>query len=120
MLKQLTASENAGILNKKEWENIQNKKSNKKKEITEFKTPPLDKFLNAFDFESVAVKHQLNKGALAYISTGASDEITLRENQLAFHRIWLRPRICVNVFEIDTSATLLGYKTDVPIMIAPT
>jgi len=121
MLGQLKTDENVGVLNDKEWEKIQSKKTdNTNKKTTNFVVPPLDEFLNVFDFESIAIGHQLNKGGLAYISTGAGDEITLRENYLAFHRIWLRPRICVNVFEIDTSTTLLGYKTDIPIMIAPT
>ena len=39
------------------------------------------------------------------------DEITLRDNHLAFQRITMRPRILVNVREIDMSTTL-GCKLD--------
>jgi len=84
-----------------------------------YEIPPLESFLNAFDFEAVAVRHCLTPGALAYISTGASDEMSLRENHLAFHRIWLRPRVCIDVSFCDTSSSILGYPCKIPLMIAP-
>ena len=34
--------------------------------------------------------------------------MTLRENHSAFHRIWLKPRVLVNVKQIDTSTSVLG------------
>ena len=53
-------------------------------------------------------------------ATGADDELTLQENHMALHRIWLRPRILVNVRNIDTSTSLLGTKTSLPIYISAT
>ena len=37
--------------------------------------------------------------------------MTLRENHNAFHRLWLKPRVMVNVSEIDTTCTILGTKS---------
>lgn len=39
----------------------------------------------------------MKKSAWGYYSSGADDEITMRENKLAFHKIWFRPRILVDV-----------------------
>jgi isopentenyl diphosphate isomerase/L-lactate dehydrogenase-like FMN-dependent dehydrogenase len=47
----------------------------------------------------------------AYYSSGGDDEVTLRDNMSAFHRIWLRPRVLRDVSAIDTSTTILGYTT---------
>lgn len=52
-----------------------------------------------------------------YYSSGADDEITLRENHAAFQRLWLRPRCLVDVSHIDLSASMLGYKCSLPIYI---
>src|SRR5262245_4755558 len=49
--------------------------------------PPLRLLLTAHDFEEVA-RQVLNKHAWVYYSSGAYDEITLRENCAAFQRIW--------------------------------
>ena len=58
--------------------------------------------------------------AWAYYSSGSDDELTLQENSLAFQRIWLRPRILVNVKHVDTSITLLGQRSSLPIYITAT
>ena len=62
----------------------------------------------------------MKKTAWAYYSSGADDEITLRENHSAFQRIWFRPKILVNVEKIDFSATMLGTKVSMPIYITAT
>ena len=43
-----------------------------------------------------------------YYSSGGDDEITLRENHSAYHRIWLKPRVMVNVKEVDVRCDVLG------------
>ena len=53
----------------------------------------------------------------SYLSTAADDEICAQENRVAFHRVWLKPRILVDVSRIDTSSDMLGYKLDVPLFI---
>ena len=47
--------------------------------------PPLEEILNLHDFEAVA-KVVLPAKGWAYYSSGADDEITLRENHNAFQR----------------------------------
>lgn len=57
--------------------------------------PPLSHMLNYFDFEAVA-KSQMTQEGWDYYSSGCDDEITLRENHDAFHRIWFKPRVLVD------------------------
>ncbi|KAJ9063300.1 hypothetical protein DSO57_1001737 [Entomophthora muscae] len=75
--------------------------------------------LSLFDFETVA-KHLMTKEAWAYYSSGADDEITLRENRGAFQRIWLKPRVMVNVQNIDLKTKILGRNSALPIYITAT
>jgi len=44
----------------------------------------------------------------------------MRENRNAFHKIWFRPRILVDVEKIDTSTTMLGTKVDMPFYVTAT
>lgn len=44
----------------------------------------------------------------------------MRENHTAFHKIWFRPQILVDVENIDTSTTMLGTKTDMPFYVTAT
>ncbi|KAJ4246885.1 Cytochrome b2, mitochondrial precursor [Fusarium torreyae] len=44
----------------------------------------------------------------------------MRENHSAFHRVWFRPRVLVDVEKVDFSATMLGAKTSVPFYITAT
>jgi L-lactate dehydrogenase (cytochrome) len=81
--------------------------------------PALGEMLNMYDFEAVA-SQVLTAGAWAYYSSGADDEITLRENHSAFHRIWLRPRVMRDVTHIDTRVKLLGYDSSFPVYISAT
>ncbi|KNA20050.1 hypothetical protein SOVF_055830, partial [Spinacia oleracea] len=48
------------------------------------------------------------------------DQWTLAENRNAFSRILFRPRILIDVTNIDMTTTILGFKISMPIMIAPT
>jgi L-lactate dehydrogenase (cytochrome) len=65
-------------------------------------------------------KSVLKPDAWAYYSSGADDEISMRENHNAFHRIWLRPRVMVNVKDVDASTTMLGSRTALPLYITAT
>jgi len=44
----------------------------------------------------------------------------LRENHSAFHKIWFRPRVLVDVEKVDTSTTMLGTKVDIPFYVTAT
>ncbi|KAF9559607.1 Hydroxyacid oxidase 1 [Mortierella alpina] len=58
--------------------------------------------------------------ALDYYRSGANDMQTLKDNQDAFSRLRLRPRILRDVSKVDTQTTLLGHTVSSPICIAPT
>jgi L-lactate dehydrogenase (cytochrome) len=45
---------------------------------------------------------------------------TMRENHAAFHKIWFRPRILVDVEHIDMSTTMLGTKCSIPFYVTAT
>jgi L-lactate dehydrogenase (cytochrome) len=45
---------------------------------------------------------------------------TMRENHGAFHRIWFRPQILVDVEKVDLSTTMLGTKVDIPFYVTAT
>ncbi|KAL1845071.1 hypothetical protein VTK73DRAFT_1187 [Phialemonium thermophilum] len=81
--------------------------------------PLLEQCYNLLDFEAVA-RRVMKKTAWAYYSSAADDEITLRENHAAFHRIWFRPRILVDVEKVDYSTTMLGTKVDLPFYVTAT
>jgi L-lactate dehydrogenase (cytochrome) len=88
-------------------------------EIAEFVKPPLHTMLNSFDFESVA-REVMEPEGWGYYSSGGDDEITLRDNHMAFQRIIMRPRILVNVKEIDMTASVLGVPSALPLYFTAT
>ncbi|KAI1375626.1 S-2-hydroxy-acid oxidase [Hypoxylon crocopeplum] len=55
----------------------------------------------------------------SYYNNGAMDMLTLRENEAAFDRFKLRPRILVDVSNVDPSTTLMGAQIAFPLGIAP-
>ncbi|KAH9912516.1 glyoxylate dehydrogenase [Fomitopsis serialis] len=81
--------------------------------------PPLDTIINLHDFETVARKVVSDK-AWAYYSSASDDEITLRENRMAYQRVWFRPRILRDVTSVDWSTTILGQKSSLPVYISAT
>ena len=87
----------------------------------ELDLPPIDACINLFDFESVAKKKMAltnRKKGWDYYSSGADDEVTLRENHSAFQRIFLKPRVLVNVKQIDTSCKMLGHDSSFPVYLS--
>ncbi|KAJ2928605.1 hypothetical protein H1R20_g8462, partial [Candolleomyces eurysporus] len=70
--------------------------------------PPLSEVLNLHDFEAIA-KLVMPEKAWAYYSSAADDEITNRENHAAYHRVWFRPRILVDVTKTATALGKLGH-----------
>ncbi len=73
---------------------------------------------SVMDFEPLA-KARLSHMAYEYLCAGASDEITLRWNKEAFDKIRLRPRVLVDVSEINTNLELFGQELAFPVMLAP-
>jgi 4-hydroxymandelate oxidase len=77
--------------------------------------PPL---VSLSDYEAAAQKKMSFPG-WEYYSMGTADEVTLRRNRSAFEHLQLKPRMLVDYTHVDTSLTLLGFKLDHPIMLAP-
>ena len=67
----------------------------------------------------LAARKRLEQGVWDYLVGGAESETTLRRNRLAFDRIAFRPRVLVDVSEIDTSGSLMGQKLRIPVILAP-
>jgi glycolate oxidase len=64
-------------------------------------------------------RRRLNQGAWDYLVGGSESETTLRRNRRAFDRIAFRPRILVDVSNVDPSTTFLGHKLRIPAILAP-
>ncbi|MGI9084648.1 MAG: alpha-hydroxy acid oxidase [Aeromicrobium sp.] len=62
---------------------------------------------------------RLGEGAHGYFAGGAGDEITLRDNEAAWSRLALLPRVLVDVGERDLSVPLLGGELSHPVIVAP-
>lgn len=70
------------------------------------------------DFEPLA-RAIMDPASFDYVAGGAWDEITLAENEVAWRRRRLRPRVLVDVSTVDPSTTLLGTRSALPLAIAP-
>jgi glycolate oxidase len=64
-------------------------------------------------------RRRLHQGAWDYATGGSESETTMRRNRGAFDRIAFRPRILVDVSEVDTSTTFLGHNLRIPVLLAP-
>nr|AZL94209.1 hydroxyacid oxidase [Cardiosporidium cionae] len=71
------------------------------------------------DFEERA-KSLLPKSTLSYYSSGADDQITLRENRSSLDRIQLLPRVLRDVSTVSLETRILGHTVAFPFGIAPT
>ena len=74
--------------------------------------------INIADFEREA-ERVLSRSAFDYFHGGAADEITLAENESAFMKYRLRPRMLREIGTRDLSTTILGEKIQFPALIAP-
>lgn len=58
--------------------------------------------------------------AFDYFAGGADDEVTLADNEAAWQRIRLLPKVLRDVSAVDPSTTVLGQRVTSPILVAPT
>ena len=86
--------------------------------MTADSAPSLETIVNLSEFEAAAAA-RLELGALDYIRGGAGDELTLADNERAFRRYRLRPRVLVDVAAIETGTTFLGKRLRLPLGTAP-
>ncbi|KAK6264316.1 hypothetical protein SCA6_019750 [Theobroma cacao] len=75
--------------------------------------------VNVNEFRELA-RRALPKMYYDFYNGGAEDQYTLKENEEAFGKIIILPRILRDVSGIDLSTTVLGYNISMPVMIAPT
>src|SRR5688500_19708066 len=76
-------------------------------------------FTNLLELEALA-REIIDPGAFDYIAGGSDDEVTLRRNRDDFGHYMLRPRVLVDVSNVDTSTTVLGTPVAFPVLLAPT
>lgn len=74
--------------------------------------------VNVADFQELA-RAALPPATYEYITTGSTDEITLRENVAAFQRLRLLPPLLTGVERADTSTIVLKQPIALPILLAP-
>jgi isopentenyl diphosphate isomerase/L-lactate dehydrogenase-like FMN-dependent dehydrogenase len=65
------------------------------------------------------VEDRIEAGPLGYFAGGAGDERTLADNEAAFARRRLLPRVLVDVSGISTATTVLGTEISLPVIVAP-
>lgn len=74
--------------------------------------------LNCREYEALA-RETLTQPVYDYYAGAAGDEITVRENEAAWTRVRLLPRVMVDVSRIDLRTTALGQPLSMPVMTAP-
>jgi isopentenyl diphosphate isomerase/L-lactate dehydrogenase-like FMN-dependent dehydrogenase len=70
------------------------------------------------DYERAAAS-LLDPATLGYVAGGAADEVTMRDNVLAWRRRAILPRVLVGVERCDPSVNLLGRRQPHPVIVAP-
>jgi 4-hydroxymandelate oxidase len=80
---------------------------------------PLDRIASLTEFEVLACA-RLTRMVYDHVAGGVGNEVTLRANGEAWDRLPLRPRLLVDVSQIDIRVRLLGQELDHPILLAPT
>jgi len=73
---------------------------------------------NVADFQELA-RSALPQATYEYITTGSTEEVTLRENVAAFQRLRILPPLLTGVAEADTATTVLKQPIAMPILLAP-
>jgi len=81
----------------------------------------LDPVKRAHTFHDLkaAARKRVPKAVFDYVEGGADDEISLRRNRCAFERVEFSPQVLVGG-EADTATTILGERTKLPLILAPT
>ncbi|KAI1312785.1 mitochondrial cytochrome-like protein b2 [Xylaria venustula] len=81
--------------------------------------PPLSSIINAHDFR-LAAQQSYTPKAWAFLTSAATDCLTMERNSSSYNNIMLRPRVLRDVRSADVSTTMLGHRISTPIFIAPT
>ena len=79
----------------------------------------VDKCFSIADLRELA-KRRIPAPVFHYMDGAAEDEVTLRQNRTAFEQYQLLPRVLRDVSKVDTSTTILGQPSSLPLVLAPT
>jgi (S)-mandelate dehydrogenase len=74
---------------------------------------------NIADLRAMA-KKRLPRAVFDFFDGAAEDELTLAANRAAFERVRIAPKMLTGVARIDTSTTILGAHSKLPIAVGPT
>ena len=74
---------------------------------------------NIEDLRRIA-KKRLPRAIFDFFDGAAEDETTLADNRAAFERVRIAPKMLAGVARIDTSASILGGRSSMPIAVGPT
>ena len=87
-------------------------------DVTQHDRRNLAEPVNVADFQELA-RAALPRATYDYITTGSTDEVTLRENVAAFQRIRILPPLLTGVAKADTATTVLKQRIALPVLLAP-
>ena len=74
--------------------------------------------INLAEYEARA-RELLPRMVYDYYAGGADDELTVAENVVAWDRLRVRPRVLVDVSQVDCRTTVLGQPIAMPVLTAP-
>ena len=72
-----------------------------------------------FDLRRMA-RRRVPRAVFDYVDGGAEEEVSLRRARDAFARVELRPHVLRDVAEVDTATEILGRRSTLPLILAPT
>lgn len=75
--------------------------------------------LTISELETIAAQ-KMDKQTRDYYNEGADSGSTLRENISAFQKYRIRPRVLRDISQLDPSVEIWGYKSSLPLGVAPT
>ena len=79
---------------------------------------PKEQFLTLQEIVTAA-RRKLEPGPWNYLTGATETETTMRRNRQALDSIAFRPRVLNDVSKVDSSATFLGKRVRLPVMLAP-
>ena len=89
------------------------------KSLFSLKDRKLENCFTVSDLQDLAQK-RVPRAVFDYVDGGALDEISLQRAKDAFKRVEFSPHVLRNVSQIDFSQKIIGKKTAMPIIFAPT
>ena len=71
------------------------------------------------DLEAIA-RRRAPRAVFDYVAGGAEDEVSLGRSRDAYRRVEFQPRALTDVATVDTSTSILGRPSSLPLVLAPT